>query len=111
MTATRVILFEQVQPFSADSEIELRETCRVAARPRQACDQAAIDRIASADKYDGDVARHTLQSANRSAADGQQQVGRLRNELRRVSTITLAIACAPAIVDLKIAAGLSTRAS
>jgi hypothetical protein len=67
--------------------------------------KAAIDRIAGCDKYDRDVAGHALQVAGYGAADGQQRVGRLRDELRRVGAIALPIACAPAIVDLNIAAG------
>ena len=39
-------LFEQLQPFPAHAVFELHETGDVAARPRQAVDEASADRIA-----------------------------------------------------------------
>ena len=42
---TRCDLFEQLQPFSADAVFELHETGGVAARLRQALDEAGADRI------------------------------------------------------------------
>src|SRR5262249_18334561 len=92
-------------PFPADTVFKQNEPGGVAARPRQAGDEAAVHGIAGFDKYDRDVARDPLQCAGYGATGGQEHVGRLRNQLRRVGAVTFPIAGAPAIIDLNIAAG------
>ena len=51
---------EELKPFATDGEIELSEAGRVATRPRQACDKAAIDGIGGFHKDDRNVARRAL---------------------------------------------------
>ena len=45
-------LFEQLQPFRADAVFELGKTGDVAARPRQARDEAGADRIRGLREHD-----------------------------------------------------------
>src|SRR5262249_43447320 len=57
-------------------------------------------------EYDRHVARCLLQCPDHRAADAQQQVGRLPDQLGRVTPVTASVARAPAIVDLQVAAEL-----
>jgi hypothetical protein len=51
-------LFEQLQPFPADAEFEVRKTSGVAARPRKAFDEAGADRVGHLREHDGHSAGH-----------------------------------------------------
>ena len=46
-------LLEQLRPFAAQAIFERGETGGIAARPRQAVDEAGTDRVNSLQEYDG----------------------------------------------------------
>ena len=94
--------FEQLQQFPAHAVFERDETGGVAAGPRQARNQAAADRI-SGHEHDRHGAARLLQSADRGAGCGQDDVGRERDQLRRVAD-GVGVAGGLAVVDAHIAA-------
>src|SRR5262249_38844475 len=76
----------------------------IPARSGQAIDEAGTYRIGNDRKYDRHGARLLKQRRHRDAARGQNDVGRERDQLRRVFAITLGIAAAPSDLDPHIAA-------
>jgi hypothetical protein len=97
-------LLEQLQPFCAHAEFECRKSGNIAARPRQARNQAAADRVDGAGKYDRHGAARLPQRPNGRGVGGQQDVRRERDQFGGVLAIAVGIACAPASVDPHIAA-------
>jgi hypothetical protein len=97
----RLDLFEQLQPFPGQAVFERYETGGVAARPRQAVDEAGTDRI-------DDEREHNWHGASRlkqllyCAASDQNDVRREGGQFRRVFANVVGIACAPAIFDLHV---------
>ena len=89
-------LLEQLQPFRAHAVFELSEAGRVAARPRQALDEAGADRIGDLHEHDRHGAGRLLQWPDGRAANGQDDVRRERDQFRRVSANCVGIAGAPA---------------
>ena len=78
-------LLEQLQPFPAHAVFESHETGGVAARPRQAVDEAGADRIGDDREHDRHGAGRLQQRPHGRGAMGQDDVGRERGQFRRVS--------------------------
>jgi hypothetical protein len=97
-------LLEQLQPFPADAVFESHETRGVAARPRQAVDEAAADRIDDDREHDRHGAGRLQQRPHWSGAMGQDDVRRERGQFRRVSANLGGIGAGPAGVDPHVAA-------
>ena len=98
-------LLEQLQPFPADAVFEIHETGGVAARPRQAVDEAGADRIGDDDReHDRHGAGRLQQRRHGRGAMGQNDVRRERDQFRRVSANVGGIGCGPAGVDPHVAA-------
>ena len=76
-------LLEQFQPFAAQAVFELRETGGVAARPRQAVDEAGADRIDDMANTIGTVRVACSNAANGRRAMSQDDVRRERDQFRR----------------------------
>jgi hypothetical protein len=98
-------LFEQLQPFCADAIFGQGEAGGVAAWPMEARNEAGPDRI-------GDLHEHHRQRAGRllhlnhdGGTHRQNDVGRKRDQFRRVSAQAVDIAaCPPAKVDSQVTA-------
>ena len=71
----------------------------VAARPRQAFDEAGADRIGDDREHDRHRAGRLQQRPHGRAARGQDHVRRERGQFRRVFANVVGAACGPAIVD------------
>ena len=97
-------LLEQLQPFAADAVFELREPGDVAARPRQARDEAGADRIDDLHEHDRHGAGRLLQRRHDRDAAGQDDVRRERDQFRRVSCECARDRRSPAVVDPHVAA-------
>ena len=97
-------LLEQLQPFPAQAVFERHETGGVAARPRQAVDEAGADRIADDREHDRHGAGRLQQRPHGRGAMGQNDVGRERGQFRRVSANFGGIGRGPAGVDPHVAA-------
>ena len=89
-------LLEQLQPFSRQAVFELHEAGGVAARPRQAIDEAGADRIGDDREHDRHGAGRLQQRPHGRGASGQDDVRRERDQFRRVSANVVGIAGAPA---------------
>ena len=96
-------LLEQLQPFPAQAVFESHETGGVAARPRQAVDEAGADRIDDDREHDRHRAGR-LQQRPHGRAMGQDDVRRERDQFRRVSANFGGIGRGPAGVDPHVAA-------
>src|SRR5215467_2256058 len=103
-------LFEQLQPFSADAEFEeWSKSGDVAARPRQAFDEAGSNRIGGPRKHDRHRASRLQQRRYYRASNSQDDVRRERDQFRRVSAEEFDIAPAPTILDPHVAADGPTQ--
>jgi hypothetical protein len=78
-------LFNQFQPFPAQGVFKLQKSSGVAARPRQAVNEAGADRIASNREHDRHGAGRLQQRSHGRGAMGQDDVRRERGQFRRVS--------------------------
>ena len=74
---------------------EQDEAGRVAARPRQAVDEAGADRIGDNHEHDRHSAGRLQQRPYGRAAMGQDDVRRERDQFRRVSANALGVARRP----------------
>ena len=112
-TATRVRprrdLFEQFQPFAAQAVFVVHETGGVAARPRQAVDEAGPDRIDDGREHDRHGAGRLQQRPHGRGGMGQDDVGRERGQFRRVLANLGGIGRGPAGVDSHVAADSPAR--
>ncbi len=97
-------LLEQLQPFPAHAVFERHETGGVAARPRQAVDEAGGDRIGDDREHDRHGAGRLQQRPHGRGAMGQDDVRRERGQFRRVSANFGGIGRGPAGVDPHVAA-------
>jgi hypothetical protein len=96
-------LFEQLQPFPTHAKFVSSKTGSVAARPRQAGDPAAADRIDHRYEYDRHGAARLLQRPHGCTSCGQDDIRRDGNQFCRV-TNAVGIAHGPAVIDPHIAA-------
>ena len=97
-------LLEQLQPFPAKAEFEIHEPGGVAARPRQAIDEAGGDRIGDGREHDRHRAGRLQQRRHGRGAVGKDDIGRERRQFRRVSANVVGIGRGPAGVDPHVAA-------
>ena len=97
-------LLEQFQPFTGHAELEIHEPSGIATWPRQAVDEAATDRIGGYWEYDRHGAGHLQQLPHGRAAGGQDDVGRERDQFRRVPANVPGMGSGPADIDLQVAA-------
>src|SRR5262249_48369584 len=97
-------LFEQFEPFRANTVFEYGKTSDVAARSRQAIDEASADRIRRLREYDRHAARRLQQRRYDRAASSQDDVWRQRDQFRRIFAKAVGIAGPPARVNLQVAA-------
>jgi hypothetical protein len=97
-------LLQQLQPFSGQAVLEWHEAGGVAARPRQAVDEAGADRIDNGGEHDWNGARRLQQRRHGRGAGSQDDVRRKRGQFNRVFANALGIAAAPADVDLHVTA-------
>ena len=95
-------LFEQLQPFPADTVLREGKTGGVAARPREARDEATADRVRDQHEYDRYGLGCLLQCPHIDASS-QDNVRRQSGQIRRVFA-SFRIAFRPASVDLHVAA-------
>ena len=106
-TAARVtpgaISLSSSSHFPLDAVFEQRKSGGVAARPRQAFDEAGADRIGVSANTIGTVRVACCNAATAGAA-GQDDVRRERDQFRRVSAKAVGIAGGPAVVDPHVAA-------
>src|SRR5215510_128858 len=102
-------LFEQLQPFTADTVFENRKTGGVAPRPRQAFNEAGPNRIRGPRKHDRYGASRLQQRRYDRAPRSQDDVRRERDQFRRVSAEEFGIARAPTILDPHVAADGPTQ--
>src|SRR5262249_10872646 len=100
----RCDLFEQFRPFPGQAVFKRKKSSSVAARPRQASDKSAADRIGWSPKYDRDCAGRLLQRSHAPAPIGQYDVGRLSNQLLRIFADEVAIARGMPFLDEHVAA-------
>src|SRR6516165_7911245 len=99
----RCDLPEQLQPFAAETVLELHEAGGVAARAGQTVDQAGTDRIGDAHEHDRQGARSPLQRRHALGATGQHDIRGERDQFRRVLALVFDIVLAPARVDPRVA--------
>src|SRR5262249_30613161 len=88
---------------------ELGKAGRVAARPRQACDNAGAHRIYGLREHDWHSAARLSQRGHNRAPGREDHVRRKRDQLRRVPAYAVGIAATPANIDAKIAAHIPTE--
>src|SRR6266516_4153832 len=101
---TRTRLFEQFQPFPAHAVFEEGEPGSVAARPRQALDEAGADRVDDSREYDRHGTGCLLQRRHHRAGSRQDHVRRECDQFHGVSAAAHGIVRVPAIIDPHVAA-------
>ena len=101
-------LLEQFEPFPAHAVFELRKAGGVAARPRQAVDEAGGDRIDDDAANTIGTVRVACSNGPTVEVPGQDDVRRERDQFRRVFANGVGIARGPAIVDPHVAADRSS---
>jgi hypothetical protein len=104
MTATRFTPGAISLSSSSHFPVEYRESGGVAARPRQARDEASANRVGDIHKYDRHRARRLSQRPGDRRADGQDHIRCQHHQFGRVSTNAVRIARSPAGVDPHVAA-------
>ena len=97
-------LLEQLQPFRAHAVFEVHEAGGVAARPRQAFDEAGADRIGDRPRTRSARCGSPAATVPRSSCHGQDDVRRERDQFGRVFANVVGIARGPADVDPHVAA-------
>src|SRR6516164_7274129 len=97
-------LLEQLQPFPTDAVFIQHETSSVAARLREAIDEAGADRFGNLDEHDRHGTSRPQQRPRGCTGNSQDDVGRKCNQFRRVSANALSIARSPPYVDPQVAA-------
>jgi hypothetical protein len=97
-------LLEQFQPFPAHAVFEQSKTGGIAARPRQALDEAGADRVDHIDEHDRDGVGRLFQRRHARAARRQNDVRRECDQFHGVSATAYGIVRAPAVVDPHVAA-------
>ena len=95
---------EQFEPFRADSVFEGGEPGGIAARPRQATNQARANRVDDATKHDRHCAGRLLHCGHVIAGIGNDNVRRKRHQFHRMSAANVDTARGPADVKARIAA-------
>src|SRR6516225_10431035 len=97
-------LFEQLEPFPAQAVFELHEAGRVAARPREAIDESAADRVGHIHEHNRHGARCLQQWPQGCGARCQNDVWRQGCQFRRVLANGVGQAFAPSIINPEVAA-------
>ena len=102
-------LFEQFQPFRAQIVFVQHEAGNVSARPRETIDIAGPDWIGDTHEYDRHNARCLQQRHKTRDASSQDDVGRKRDQFRRVFASLIGVANRPAIVNPHVSAVSPTQ--
>jgi hypothetical protein len=97
-------LFEQFQPFSADTVFKGHEAGDVAARLRQAVYEAGTDRISDGCEHDWHRAGYLQQRPHGGSARGQDDIGSESSQFGRVPADGVGIGRGPAGVNLNVSA-------
>ncbi len=97
-------LLEQLYPFAGHRRLEIDETGDVAARPRQALDKAAANRIGNDRENNGDGARLLQPRRSGGCVMRENEIGLQRSEFLRESLRQLWVERGPAIVEPDVAA-------
>ncbi|MGB8049243.1 MAG: hypothetical protein WCF53_15275 [Pseudolabrys sp.] len=97
-------LLEQLHPFRAQTIIEQHEASGVAARPRQTIDKAGAGWIGDTHEHDRHGACRLKQRIQGWRAHSQDDVGRKRDQFRRVFASLVGISRGPAIVNFHVSA-------
>src|SRR5262249_23449174 len=97
-------LFEQPQPFRAETELKYSKSGGVPARPREAVDIARPNRVADPHEHDGYCAGRLLQRSQARASKGEHNVRRESEQFLGISAKAAGIAHCPAIIDAEVAA-------
>jgi len=97
-------LFQQFQPFSAEGVFRSHEAGDVAARLRQAVDEAGPDRIAGDREHDRHAAGRLQQRPHGRRAMRQDDVGRERSQFCGMPADIVGSAARPVRVDAHVAA-------
>src|SRR5262245_5617612 len=100
----RRYLLEQLQPFRAHAVFKRCKAGNVAARLRQAIDEARADRIGYLCEHNWHGARRVHQRPYGHSASSQYDVRRKRDQFRGILANALGIASGPAGVDPHVAA-------
>jgi hypothetical protein len=91
--------FEQFEPFSAEGVLVQGKSSDVAARTRQALDEACANRVNDTHEHNRHRAGRLLERSHRCARRGENDLGRERDKFCRVSATALGIERAPTNVD------------
>ena len=99
-------LLEQLQPFGGDAVLEHNKASGVAARPREAGDQARTDRVDGAHEGDRNGPAHLSQHHYNRRRRGHDDVWRERQQVRGVfpHAVGIEVVSTPAIVYPHVAA-------
>ena len=97
-------LLEQLQPLSTHAVFIRGETRDVAARSRQAVDEAGADRIGGSHEHHRHGAGRLQHHPRGRGAAGQNEVGRERDQFRRVGACAVSVTVGKATKDLDIEA-------
>jgi hypothetical protein len=90
---------------SGDTALIQGQTCKIAARPRQAVDETRADRVGDIREHNGHRASRPLQGLNAWGGRSQNDIGRERQQFLGVSLKATSVARCPAMVDPKVAPG------
>jgi hypothetical protein len=95
-------LLQQLQPFCSEAVFKLGKAGDVAAGPGQALDEARADRVDALREHDRDGAGRLHHRYQGEVAGREDDVGRERDQFRRVFATAVGIICTPAIVDPQV---------
>src|SRR5919108_366829 len=95
-------LFEQLQPFCADSIFEILKAGRIASRSRQICNKTTANRISNGYKHERNRACFLLQRANTKAAGCKDDVRSERDQFRGMSANARGLASSPSDLNIEI---------
>ena len=96
-------MLEQFQPFPADAVFQIDKSRGVAARARQALDEAAADRIGDVYEHDWDRPSHLQQGFKGRGARSQDGVWCECHQFGHIFASVTGLAFGPASVDPNVA--------
>src|SRR5262245_54305937 len=102
-------LLEQIKPFAAHRWLVAGKTRHVAARPRQACDKTAADRVADPAEYNRHLASDWFQHFEGKVGERHHDVGRTCHKVSRPETHLLRLVVPPLHLGDEVATFLPTK--